>query len=108
MDLISVGIATGLGLLGLFAGIALLVWVNARAEARKRQLEHEERMKALEHGQHLPDAEVARAETDKYRATAAGVIGTFVPLTMAGAAVYGTMLVFENALSAVQLPLLAV
>ena len=72
MEILWGGIAGALGSLGFFGGIALLVWAGNKGEAEKKKLQHErelkqremehtERLKALELGQTLPDAEVAQA-----------------------------------------------
>jgi hypothetical protein len=92
------------GILALFGGIALLVWVEARSKVRERELAHAERIKALETGQPLPDAEVARCRAEASRAWAAGMTTTFVALGMAGAAVGATALVFQFVESTTQLP----
>jgi hypothetical protein len=90
-----VGLASALGVLAFFGGIALCIWASSKAEIQKRQLEHAERMKALELGRPLPDAEIAWAGADRSRATAAGTIGTLVPLGLIGAALGGTAITFS-------------
>jgi hypothetical protein len=96
MDLVSGGFAAGFGTLAFFGGIALLMWVSYKGEAQKREYEHAERMKALELGQTLPDADIARANADGSRARAAGTIGTLVPLATVAAAIGATALVVLN------------
>lgn len=78
---------------GALAGGGLLVVLAAlltyRHERRKRELEHAERMKALEAGLPLPDAEVARAR-------AAGVATTVIVTTALASAAVGTWLVLPR------------
>ncbi len=96
------------GLFALFGGIALLMWIDSRTKAQERQLAHAERMKALEKGQPLPDADVARANATASRAWAAGVSAVVITLGMGGLAVGATSLVFRHAEPGAQLPLLAI
>jgi hypothetical protein len=74
-----------------FGSVAFIVFCILwyRYEVRKRHLKHAEQMKALEVGQPLPGADIARA-------TAAGFIGTLVPLTTIAAALMLTVLVFNQ------------
>src|SRR5215472_1523088 len=108
MDVALGGFAGALGLFALFAGIALLVWVSNKGESEKRKLNHEaelqqrqlahaERLKALEAGFPLPDADLALASTDRIRAGVAGAIGIVVPVVTVGGAVAGTALVLAMA-----------
>jgi hypothetical protein len=90
----GIGFASALGVLAFFGGIALIVLVSGKGEVQKRQLEHAERMKALELGRPLPDADIAWAGADRGRAVAAGFIGTLVPLVLIGSALGGTAIVF--------------
>jgi hypothetical protein len=46
----------------LFAGIVLCVWLDQRGKTRRRQMEHVERMRALELGRSLDDAATSRAD----------------------------------------------
>ncbi len=48
--------------LTLFGGIALCVWLDQRGKTRRRELEHVERLRALELGRPFEDAETARAD----------------------------------------------
>jgi hypothetical protein len=93
-----------LGIVALFGGIALLVWVTQKGEEQKRKLQaerdaqqrevaHVERMKALELGQPLPDADVARANAERTRARWIGIVGLVVPLGTAGLGLVVTVLV---------------
>jgi hypothetical protein len=97
-------------------GAALLRWVEFKRSAAERELAHQERLKALELGQPLPDAEVARlkAESEALQANlnasgnrSAGAVAAciFVPLFMAGAAVGGTSLVLIFANAGLHLPM---
>jgi hypothetical protein len=97
METISVAFAGTVGSIIFFGGIALLMWVDQRGKLRQRDLDHAERMKALEVGQPLPDADVARAKADSTRAAVAGVIGVFVPLFMAAAATVTTCVTIAQA-----------
>jgi hypothetical protein len=119
MDVALGGFAGALGLFGLFGGIALLVWVGNKGETEKRrlkhdeetqrrQMEHAERLKALERGFPLPDAELASALTERVRAGVAAGIGITVPAVAVGGAVAGTALVLSLARPDDQLPALCV
>lgn len=107
MDAAWGGMAAAVSVLALFGGIALLMWVDARGKGQERQLAHTERLKALEVGRALPDADVARAQAEASRAWAAATVGFLVPLGVMGAAIGATALVFNHAESRVHLPLLA-
>src|SRR6185295_16852127 len=107
VDMVWGGLSAGAALLALFVGIAFLVWVDSKSKAQERQLAHTERIKALEVGQPLPDAEVARAHADASRAWAAGLTAVFVPLGLSGVATGATALVFGSADRGIQLPLLS-
>src|SRR5262245_52114725 len=102
------GLSAALAVLALFAGLALLIWVDARGKTKERELAHAERLKALELGQPLPDADVARARASASQAWAGGLTATAVAIGMAGAATGATALVFASADSGIQLPLLCV
>lgn len=95
-------------LLALFGGIALLMLIDGRGKAKERELAHAERMRALERGQPLPDAEVARATSDASRAWARGLSAAVASLGMAGAAVGATALLVERDEPRTLLPLLCV
>jgi hypothetical protein len=86
MDVVFGTLATAIGSLGLFGFLALAVWLEYRKKRDERQTAHLERMKALELGQPLPDAEIARATAEVTRARAAGLIGALVPTIVAVAA----------------------
>ena len=97
------GFAGAAGILAFFGGIALIVWAASRGEAEKRKLEaekqqlaHAERLRALELGQPLPDAEVARAVADRARARVAGCVGLLLPLGLVGAALATTLQLVEH------------
>ncbi len=101
-------LTTALGIVGFFGGIALLKWIEDRGNAREKELAHIERLKALELGQTLPNAEVARLKAIGSRAWAVGLTTLFVPLGMAGAAVGATALTFQRAEPGIHLPLMCV
>jgi hypothetical protein len=91
-----------------FGGIALVMWIDSKGKAHERELAHAERLKALETGQTLPDAEVARARAESSRAWAAALTAILVALGMTGAAVGSTAMVFRHTDPAKHLPLVAV
>ena len=95
MDAFAASIAAVGCAVAFFGGIALIQWVTSKGEAQKRQLEHDLRLKALELGQPLPDADIARANAERTRAAAAATVGTLVPLFLIGAAVGATVLVLH-------------
>jgi hypothetical protein len=81
------------GLILLFLVLTVMaLWV----ERTKKQLAHTERMKALELGQPLPDAAIARAQALGSRAWAAGTIGILVPLAMIGGGAWGTVFILHQ------------
>src|SRR3954451_14060256 len=86
------GLSAALALLVMFGGIALMMLIDSRGKAKERELAHTERMRALELGQPLPDADVARARSDASRAWARGLSAATASLGMAGAAVGATAL----------------
>jgi len=102
------GLSAALALLALFGGIALLMLIDGRSKAKERELVHAERMRALELGQPLPDAEVARARSDASRAWARGLSAAAASLGMAGAAVGATALLVGRDEPRTLLPLLSV
>jgi hypothetical protein len=108
MDLIGGGVFAVVGLAVFFGGIALLMLIDGRSKAHERQLAHAERLKALELGQPLPDAEVARARASAQRAWAAGLTALLVPLGLASTAVGATALVFSMASPQAHVTLLCV
>ena len=72
--------------LTLFGGIALCVWLDQRGKTKRRELEHVERLRALELGRPLEDAETARAD-------ALGSIGVSLGVTCFAAAAVATCFV---------------
>ncbi len=84
---VLMGLTMALAYLVFFGGIAVLVWLDQRGKTQRRHLEHTERMRALELGRPLEDAEVAR-----YKAL--GAIGVAVPIASMSAAMVGTSFVF--------------
>ncbi len=101
-------VAAALGTLAFFGGIALLMWVDQRGKTSQRQLEHAERLRALELGQELPDAAVARAAASSSRARAAAVVGLLVPAFVLGSGVGATALILVAASADIHLPVLCV
>src|SRR5579884_379054 len=108
MDVALGGLAGALGLFAVFGGIALMIWVGNKGETEKRklkhdedvqrrQLEHTERLKALEAGFPLPDADLAYARADVVRAGVAAAIGIAVPVVTIGGAVAATAMVLSMA-----------
>jgi hypothetical protein len=67
----------------LFAAIVVWAWLDQRGRVRRRELEHAERLRALELGRPLEDAETARAE-------ALGAIGVAVGVSSFAAAALAT------------------
>lgn len=78
--------ANALGGGAVFAGIAVLVWLDQRGKTQRRRLEHVERLKAIEAGVSLPDAEVARCQ-------ALGAVGVAAVISSMSAAIIGTLCV---------------
>ena len=76
-------LANVLGISALFGGIGLCVWLDQRGKTRRRELEHAERMRAIELGRPLDDAAVARLN-------ALGAIGVAVPISALSAAAIGS------------------
>ena len=108
MDFIWSGVFAVAGLAVFFGGIAVLMLIDSRTKAQERQLAHAERVKALELGQPLPDAEVARARAAAQRAWAVGLTALLVPLGLASTAVGATALVFSMSSPQVHVTLLCV
>jgi hypothetical protein len=119
MEVALGGFAGALGLIGLFGGLALLIWVGNKGETEKRrlkqelelqrrQMEHAERLKALESGLPLPDADLALARVEQVRAGVAAAVGLVVPVVTVGGAVAGTAIVLSMAQPQHHLPVLCV
>ncbi len=72
--------ANVLGVATFFGGIALCVRFDQQGKTRRRELEHAERMRAIELGRPLDDAVVARYQ-------ALGAVGVAVPIACLSAAV---------------------
>jgi len=72
-----------LGIVAFFGMIAVFVWLDQRGKTQRRQLEHAERMRALDRGVPLQDAETARWN-------ALGAIGVAVPVSAFSAAALAT------------------
>lgn len=90
MDTAFAALASSAGILAFFGCIAFATWVDYRKKKEDRDTTHAERMRALELGVVLPDAEVAWAAADRSRARGAGAIGVLVPLLSAVGAVVAT------------------
>lgn len=67
----------------MFGGIAFCVWFDQRGRTRRRELEHVERMRAIELGRPLEDDSIARYQ-------ALGAIGVVVPIASLSAATVGS------------------
>jgi hypothetical protein len=91
-----------------FPALAFVVWMLIKHHAQEQELKHEERLKALELGQTLPDAEIARLRASNEqlsaqvnavnnRLGAVTCVALLVPFGLVGAAVGGTALVLSQA-----------
>jgi hypothetical protein len=90
-----------------FALVALLARTYYVLESRRKEQQHLERMKSLELGLPLPDAEIARAKAESNRSSVTGAIGILVPLAaMCGAAGTTALLLAKEHPVSFQLPLL--
>src|SRR5436309_715788 len=90
-DMTLAAIITGGILLGLLIVVGLPSVLGIRYAARQRELEHTERMKALELGRPWPGAEPDEAESSGVGAPDRGVkIGVWVPLGALGIALAAT------------------
>jgi hypothetical protein len=101
MDSSLIGLLVIVGA-GMVTGITVIVFasiVTIRKEAHKHEgakLAHAERLRAIELGQPLPDAEIARANAECSRARAAGTVGTVVPaIALSAAAGISVMILGE-------------
>jgi hypothetical protein len=101
-------LAPALATLAFFGGIALIVLASQYGQARKRELEHVERLKALDLGQPLPDADIAWANAESARTNAAAAVAVFVPLVLVAGAVGGSALILGVADPRLHLPLLCI
>ncbi|MBX9584845.1 MAG: hypothetical protein K2X87_31460 [Gemmataceae bacterium] len=81
-------VANVLGGAVMFGGIALCVRFDQRGKTRRRELEHAERMRAIELGRPLDDAEVARVK-------ALGAVGVAAPIAAMSAAVVGSLFAYS-------------
>lgn len=75
--------ANVLSVAAIFGGIALCVRFDQQGKTRRRELEHAERMRAIELGRSLDDAAVARYQ-------ALGAVGVAVPIASLSAAAIGS------------------
>ena len=87
MEHAAVVLANAVGVVGFFGSIAVCVWLDQRGKTRRRELEHDERMKAIELGRPLDDATVARTQ-------ALGAVGVAVPIATMSAACIGSLFAF--------------
>jgi hypothetical protein len=101
--IIGLVLAGGFALFLFCLGLALVGWVIGRVEMDKRKADaqeqerrHQERLRALELGFPLPEADLARAKADEVRARSAGLVGLVVPLGVAGIAVAATAMILER------------
>ena len=90
------GLFGAIGTTAFFAFCAFAVWIDYRKKKEDRETANLERMKALELGYPLPDAEVARANAYASAAWAAGLIGLLVPLVVISLTVAGTIVAVLN------------
>ncbi len=102
-SLIGVILVGGFAALMFCLGLALVGLVVGRVELEKRKADaleqerrHKERLRALELGFPLPEAELAHAQADGRRAVAAGIVGFFVPLGLGGLAVGATAIILDH------------
>lgn len=85
------------GGIGTLVTITLWVWIDQRGKTERRKLEHLERMKAIEHGLPLNDAEVARAR-------ALGAVGVAVPIAaLSGGAIATGLLLIKPEIAMIPL-----
>ena len=100
-----------------FPALAFAFWLIIKQTAQERSLKHAERLKALDLGQQLPDAEIAQLQAANEQLTAqfnavnnrlstVTFLALAVPLIMMGAAVGGTALVLHEAAASLHLPLI--
>lgn len=101
MEFWVVAFANVAGLAVLFGGVVACVRFDQKGKTRRRELEHNERMRAIELGRPLDDAAVAR-----FRAL--GAVGVAVPVTSLSAAVIGGSFVLVIQDSVLRLLALAV
>jgi hypothetical protein len=112
-------IGGALGLLALFGGLALIIWVGANAEVKKKQLrqaqemkereyQHAERLKALEAGLPLPDGDLAAARAEGMRAWAAALVGIVVPPAVFGISLGASAVILGKSLPGTSVPVLCV
>ncbi len=91
-----VALAGALGSFAFFGSIAFTVWVEYRKNKNDRDAAHAERMKALELGLSLPDAEIERAKAYASAATSAGLVGILVPIAVLAVTLAGTIVAILN------------
>lgn len=101
MDPWALVVANVLGGTVFFGGIALCVRFDQQGKTRRRELEHAERMRAIELGRPLDDAETARMK-------ALGAVGVATPIASLSAAVVGSLFVYGIEESAWRFAALAV
>jgi hypothetical protein len=82
--------------IGALAFLILAACLYYKNESCKAANQHVERMKLLELGLSLPDAELARHQAENSRTTTAGAVGIIVPLVMAGSAVGVTAMMLNQ------------
>jgi len=102
-SMVGVILVSGFALFMFCIGLALVGWVVGRVEMDKRKADaleqerrHQERLRALELGFPLPEAELARAQADASRARWAGAVGFLVPLGLSGLALAATVIVLDH------------
>ncbi len=96
MEQAAYGLFGAVGTVAFFAFCAFAVWIDYRKKKEEREAAHEERMKSLELGRPLPDAEIERAKAYASAAWAAGLVGLLVPLAVVALTVTGTCVAVVN------------
>jgi hypothetical protein len=79
-----------------FGAIAVMNWIDSQRRTRERELAHTERMRALELGQPLPDADLAQARAEASRCRTAGALGILVPLIAVGGSLIATAILLNS------------
>jgi hypothetical protein len=88
---IALGLSGAISAVAFFAFLSIAVWFDYRKKKDEQNAAHLERMKALELGQPLLDAEIARAKAYASAAWAAGLIGLLIPIVVISLTVVGTI-----------------
>jgi hypothetical protein len=94
IDFVVVKLILPLGALAFLILVGCLYYKN---ETRRVENAHVERMKVLELGLPLPDADLARYKAENNKTATAGAVAMVVPFTMAASAVGVTALILARA-----------